>query len=118
MQPLLTPAKYSPYVRTRIINLFKLGYRIHQIQSAIRREDNIKLTRGGISRIMKLFKTTNSITDLPKIEIRDSKVRQQHLAVLDRLIQNDRQITAAEIRDEMAKNHGLKISCSYIRKLR
>ena len=81
-------------------------------------EDNLKLTRCGISRIVKLFKMTNSIIDLPKTKIRDSKVRQQHLAVIYRLIQNDRQITAAEIRDEMAKNHGLKISCSYIRKLR
>ena len=118
MQPPQPLKRYSPYIRNRIINLFKLGYRIYQIQLTIKREDNLKLTRDGIARIVKLFETTNSIIDLPKNENRESKVTQQHLAVIDHLILNDRQITAAEIRDELSKNHGLHISCSYVRKLR
>ena len=104
MQPPQTLKRYSPYIRNRIINLFKLGYRIYQIQLTIKREDNLKLTRDGIARIVKLFETTNSIIDLPKNENRESKVTQQHLAVIDHLILNDRQITAAEIRDELSKN--------------
>ena len=118
MQAAQSVRKYSEYTRNRIISLHKLGYRIVQIQSAIGHQDKLKLSRQGISRIVEQYKRTHSTVDAPRKNNKESKITPHHLDIIDLLIQQDRQITASEIRDTLAKNHGLQISCAYVRKLR
>ena len=89
--------RLTPFIRQRIINLHLNNINQTQIVKVLSSEDNIKVGRKTVNRLVNTYKKTGVLENRNNITRRRPKLNQDHLDYIDSIIQENGEITAVEI---------------------
>lgn len=82
------------------------------------REDNVCVSRPGISLFLKRFRATGTIQDPNPQHCRDGKLSEEHLQFIDRSMTDDRERSAAEVSRLVQERFAVNVSESTIKRAR
>jgi len=96
---------YSEDLRIRIVTAYKQG--IGTIREIAKQ---FQVGKTFVNRLVQRWKNTGSISPLPQGGGTKSKLEENHLQRLQKMVDEKNDITLGELRDELEQETGLKVS--------
>ena len=103
------------YVKQRIVFLHKRGVNKNQIVSTLSFEDNIKVSRKTVYRVIKNFKETGAVSSRKSVVRRVKALKENHIDFIDNIVRVNSEITFPEICAQLKSVFGLSVSTNTVR---
>jgi AraC-like DNA-binding protein len=113
-------SRIPPYIRRRIVALSESGLNNCKIRDTLIREDNVQISRPGISLFLKRYNATGVIDDQNRRNCANErkKLRDEHLRFIDDTMSDDREKSASEVSRVVRQRFGITVSDSTIKRAR
>ena len=110
-------SRYSVYIRQRIVSLSQRGLSIRAIRTTLLAEDGLSVSLGGVSKFLNKVRNGSSLVDLPRAG-RSSKITAQVKDIIDRELERNGELSAADLQNSIARETGNMIPLSTLRRAR